>query len=205
MTVRVVALASGRGTNFLAITQAIKDGSIPHAEMAGLVVDRPDTGAEGHARNLSVPLHLVQYASFASREDYDTAFLEAVQSFSPDLIVAAGYMRILSHEFVRKYTRRILNIHPSLLPSFPGLHAQRQALDYGVKISGCTVHFVDEGLDSGPVVVQRPVMIPEGATESQLVDLIHREEYLAYVEAVRLYCNRQIQFEGRRVRIGYAS
>lgn len=204
MTVRLVALASGKGTNFDAIVRAIRDGTISRAEMVGLVVDRSSTGAERFAREAAVPVRLVDHASFASREEYDAAVMESVDAFAPDLIVAAGYMRILSDGFVQRYARRIMNIHPSLLPSFPGLHAQRQALEYGVKIAGCTVHFVDEGLDSGPVVVQRSVAIPEGATEGELADLIHREEHRAYVEAVRLFCAGEIQFDGRRVRIGRA-
>lgn len=198
---RIVALASGKGTNFRALLEAVTDGRIPAAHFAGLVVDRTGTGAEQTAQQAGIPCTVVEYSSFASRELYDQAFARAVEAFQPELIVAAGYMRILDGEFVRRYPNRILNIHPSLLPSFPGLHAQRQALEYGVKVTGCTVHFVDEGLDSGPVVVQKAVSIPEEADEEQLAGLIRREEHAAYIEAVSLFCENRLRIEGRRVRI----
>lgn len=196
---RIVALASGKGTNFRALLEAAGDGRIRNARFVGLVVDRPHTGAERFARDAGIACVIIDYTSFASRSQYNEAFARAVDDFAPDLIVAAGYMRILDADFVRRYPNRILNIHPSLLPSFPGLHAQRQALEYGVKVSGCTVHFVDEGLDSGPIVVQRAVSIPEGADEEHLTALIRSVEHESYIEAVSLFCEGRLRIEGRRV------
>lgn len=196
---RIVALASGKGTNFRALLEAVADGRIFQAEFVGLVVDRPHTGAEEAAREAGIECTVVDYKSFASRKQYDQGFAKAVADFAPDLIVAAGYMRILDDDFVRSYPNRILNIHPSLLPAFPGLHAQRQAIEYGVKMSGCTVHFVDEGLDSGPIVVQRAVAIPEGADEAQLTALIRAVEHESYIEAVSLFCEGRLRFDDRRV------
>lgn len=199
MPIRLVALASGNGTNFAALAKAVQEGRISGGAFVGLVVDRPGTGAARHAAEFGIPVRLVDFASFADRAAYNMAFHEAVASCEPDLICAAGYMRILPVDFVRRYSRRILNIHPSLLPSFPGLHAQRQALQHGVKVTGCTVHFVDEDLDAGPIVVQRAVAVPEGADEEALTALIRREEHPAYIEAVRLFCSACLRFEGRRV------
>ena len=196
---RIVALASGKGTNFRALLEAAADGRIFQAEFVGLVVDRPNTGAEEAAREAGLECTVIDYKSFASRKEYDRAFAKAVADYAPDLIVAAGYMRILDNDFVRSYPNRILNIHPSLLPAFPGLHAQRQALEYGVKVSGCTVHFVDEGLDSGPIVVQRAVSVPEGADGAQLTALIRSVEHESYIEAVSLFCEGRLRFDDRRV------
>lgn len=198
---RIVALASGKGTNFRALLGAVAEGKIFHAEFVGLVVDRQNTGAEIAAREAGIECIIVDYKSFPSRHDYDAAFAAAVEGLAPDLIVAAGYMRILDGSFVRSYPNRILNIHPSLLPAFPGLHAQRQALEYGVKIAGCTVHFVDEGLDSGPIVVQRAVTVPEGVDEEGLTSLIRSVEHESYIEATALFCAGRLGFEGRRVTV----
>lgn len=199
--VRIVALASGRGSNFAAILAAIQSKIIPNSEMVGLVVDRPSTGAQNHAQQSNVECTVVDYNNFQLKIDYHVAFAEAVESFQPDLIVAAGYMRILDSDFVHRYKNRILNIHPSLLPAFVGLNAQRQAIEYGVKVAGCTVHFVDQGLDSGPIVIQKAINVPENSTEESLSTLIRTLEHSAYIEAVSLFCSDRLQVEGRIVKI----
>ncbi|MCS7205728.1 MAG: phosphoribosylglycinamide formyltransferase [Leptospiraceae bacterium] len=190
---RLLALASGRGSNFLAILKAIESKEIPNAKMVGLITDRENTGAEQHARNYQIPVKVIPFKNYSQKEDFHRDLLEAAKSFEPDLILGAGFMRILSKEFVQTFENRIMNIHPSLLPSFPGLHAQRQAWEYGVKVSGCTVHFIDENVDTGPIILQKAVEIPEGATEKEIADLILQEEHKLYVKAIKLFCENKLE------------
>lgn len=198
---RILALASGRGSNFQAVVRALQAGRIPEGRPVGLIVDRKETGAAEFAAANEIPVSVLDYRSFLSRADFDRAFADAVESYRPDLILALGYMRIIHSDLVERYAARILNIHPSLLPAFPGMNAQKQAHDYGVKVTGATVHYMDTGVDTGPIVIQAPVMVPEGVAADELADLILHEEHRIIVEAVRLHCAGKLQVEGRKVRI----
>lgn len=200
MTKRIAVLASGRGSNFQAVTDAIGCGMVP-AECVALITDNPEAYAIERAKNAGIPVTVVDYRSFPSRKVYEVALLEAMENARADLFVLAGYMRILGDGISRKFPGKMINIHPALLPSFTGLHAQRQAILHGVKVSGCTVHFVDECLDGGPVILQRCVPVLEGDDEDSLADRILEQEHQCLPEAVRLFCEDRLTIEGRVVRI----
>lgn len=200
MTKRIAVVASGRGSNFQAVIDAIGDGLIP-ARCVALITDNPKAFAIERARRADIPVTIVDYTSFPSREAYEKALLEAMRQVNADLFVLAGYMRILGKDLVREFAGEMVNIHPALLPSFTGLHAQRQAIQHGVKVAGCTVHFVDEHLDGGPIILQLCVPVFEGDDEASLAERILEEEHLALPEAVRLFCEGRLTIEGRIVRI----
>ena len=197
---RVGVLASGRGSNFEAIATAVEAGRLP-VTVAVLISDRPEAKALGIARDHGVEALLVDAKQFPSREAHDKAVIAALEERRIGLVCLAGYMRILSGGFVKQFEGRLLNIHPALLPAFPGLHAQRQALEHGVKVSGATVHFVDEGTDTGPIVLQATVPVLPGDTEQSLSDRILEEEHRIYPEAIRLFAEGRLSIEGRRVHI----
>ncbi|GBC84851.1 Phosphoribosylglycinamide formyltransferase [bacterium HR11] len=199
-TGRIVILISGRGTNMERLIQACQAGEIP-ARVVRVISDNPEARGLERARAYGVPTVVVPARAFPDRAAFEAALLAAVREAAPDLICLAGFMRILSPTFVQAYRHRIMNIHPALLPAFPGLHAQRQALEYGVKVSGCTVHFVDEGVDTGPIIVQKAVPVLEDDTEETLAARILEKEHEAYPEAVRLFFEGRLRVEGRRVRI----
>jgi phosphoribosylglycinamide formyltransferase-1 len=199
-TGRIVILISGRGTNMERLIQACQAGEIP-AQVVRVISDNPEARGLERARAYGVPTVVVPARTFPDRAAFEEALLTAVREADPDLICLAGFMRILSPRFVQAYRYRIMNIHPALLPSFPGLHAQRQALEYGVKVSGCTVHFVDEGVDTGPIIVQKAVPVLEDDTEETLAARILEKEHEAYPEAVRLFFEGRLRVEGRRVRV----
>jgi phosphoribosylglycinamide formyltransferase-1 len=199
-TGRIVILISGRGTNMERLIQACQAGEIP-AQVVRVISDNPEARGLERARAYGVPTVVVPARAFPDRAAFEEALLTAVREADPDLICLAGFMRILSPRFVQAYRYRIMNIHPALLPSFPGLHAQRQALEYGVKVSGCTVHFVDEGVDTGPIIVQKAVPVLEDDTEETLAARILEKEHEAYPEAVRLFFEGRLRVEGRRVRV----
>ncbi|HVN66436.1 MAG TPA: phosphoribosylglycinamide formyltransferase [Methanomicrobiales archaeon] len=196
----IAILASGRGSNFQALIDAARSGYFP-GTIARLLTDNPDAFAIRWAKDAGIPVTVLDFASFPTKEAYEAALLREMEECDPDLFVLAGYMRILPPAVVRAFPGRILNIHPALLPSFPGLHAQRQAVEYGVKVSGCTVHFVDEGTDTGPIVIQRCIPVEEGDDEESLAARILVEEHRILAEAVRLFLERRIQVVGRRVEI----
>jgi phosphoribosylglycinamide formyltransferase 1 len=200
MTRRIAVLASGRGSNFQAVIDAISAGKIP-ARCVALITDNPKAYAIERAQKAGIPTVVVDYASFPSREVYERALLSAMQQQDADLYVLAGYMRILGKGIVLAFPGKMVNIHPALLPSFTGLHAQRQALEYGVKIAGCTVHFVDEHLDCGPIILQRSVPVLEGDDEEALAERILSEEHIAFPEAIRLFCEGRVEIVGRNVSI----
>jgi len=200
MTKRIVVVASGRGSNFQAIIGALKRGVIP-AQCVALVTDNPKAYAIERADAAKIPVVIVDYGAHATRELYEQALLTALKETKPDLVVLAGYMRILGSAIVREYAGRMINIHPALLPSFTGLHAQRQALEHGVKLAGCTVHFVDESLDGGPIILQRCVRVMDDDDEDTLANRILIQEHLALPEAVRLFCEDRLTIEGRKVRV----
>ena len=195
---RIGVLLSGRGSNFEALADSISAGRIPNAKIALVLSNRE--GAPGidraRARGLST---LVIPSKGLERETYDRQVVGALREAKIDLICLAGYMRLLSPYFVAAFPQRILNIHPSLLPSFPGLESQKQALDYGVKFAGCTVHFVDENLDAGPIVLQAVVPIEDRDTEDTLSARILKEEHRIYSEAVKIVLEGNYKIEGRRV------
>lgn len=198
-------LISGRGSNMDAILAGVKSGIIPNVRPCVVVSNKPDAaGLETASKKYGVPTKVVPPDGLKGW-DYDKKLVAALEDslVTPEngLVCLAGFMRIMSPEFVRHYRMRILNIHPALLPSFPGLHAQKQAVDYGVKVSGCTVHFVDDGVDSGPVILQKTVPVRDDDTEDTLSARILEKEHEAYPEAVKLFAQGRLKVEGRKVRI----
>jgi phosphoribosylglycinamide formyltransferase 1 len=198
MTKRIGVLLSGRGSNFEALADSVAAGRIPDAEISIVVSNREDALGLRRATERRIPARVIP-SKGVEREAYDRLVVAALNESHVDLVCLAGFMRLLSPYFVAAFRRRILNIHPSLLPAFPGLESQRQALDYGVKFSGCTVHFVDETLDAGPIVKQAIVPIESGDTEETLAARILSEEHRIYTEAVRLVLSGKFRIEGRRV------
>ena len=195
---RVVVLASGRGSNFEAIARAFLEGKIK-GELVALIVNRRSAGAVDRARKLGVNWLFVDPFSFPSREDYDRRLVEILKHLKVDLVCLAGYKLIVSEVFIEAFPNRILNIHPSLLPSFPGLKPHWQAVTYGVKISGATVHFVDKGVDTGPVVIQAAVPVSPDDTPESLSEKILRWEHRIYPQAVKWFVDGRVRVEGRRV------
>jgi len=200
MKKRIAVLASGRGSNFQAVIEAIRQGKIP-ATCIALITDNPGAFAIERAKDAGIPVKIIDYSCYPAREMYECALLTAMQKVDADLFVLAGYMRILGNSIVHEFSGKIMNIHPALLPSFTGLHAQRQALEYGVKVSGCTVHFVDESLDCGPIILQHCVAVHEGDTEDELAERILKHEHECLPEAIRLFCEEKLVTNGRTVRI----
>ncbi len=197
---RVGILISGRGSNMVALVRAMQEGRVP-AEPALVVANVPDAPGLERARELGVATAVVDSHEYRPRERHEREIAARLEGAGVGLVCLAGYMRLLSPWFVSRYAGRILNIHPSLLPAFPGLEAQRQALEYGVKISGCTVHFVDEQCDHGPIVIQAAVPVSEEDTVESLAARILEQEHRIYPEAVRLFAEGRLVLEGRRVRI----
>ena len=195
---KIVVLASARGSNFQALIDAARSGYFP-GSIARLITDNPEAYAIGRAKDAGIPVSVLDFGSFPGRGAYEKALKREMEACDPDLFVLAGYMRILPSAIVKAFPGRIMNIHPALLPSFPGLHAQRQALGYGVKVSGCTVHFVDEGTDTGPIIIQRCIPVEEEDDEEALAARILVEEHQVLTEAVRLFCEERIRIVGRRV------
>jgi phosphoribosylglycinamide formyltransferase-1 len=190
-------LLSGRGSNFLAIADSVQAGRIP-AEIAIVISNRAEAPGLDAARQRGLNARLIP-SKGRRREEHDAEVTAALQEAKVELVCLAGYMRLLSPEFVRTFPNRILNIHPSLLPAFPGLDAQQQALDYGVKVSGCTVHFVDEHLDHGAIILQRTVPVTDQDDVHTLSARILEQEHIAYTEAIRLVLSGEIELQGRRV------
>jgi phosphoribosylglycinamide formyltransferase-1 len=198
MTKRIGVLLSGRGSNFEALADSVTAGRIPDAEISVVISNREDAPGLRRATERRIPARVIP-SKGVEREAYDRLVVAALNEARVDLVCLAGFMRLLSPYFVAAFRGRILNIHPSLLPSFPGLESQRQALDYGVKFTGCTVHFVDENLDAGPIVKQAIVPIEPGDTDETLAARILNEEHRIYTEAVRLVLSGKFRIEGRRV------
>jgi len=190
-------LISGRGSNFEAIADSIQAGLLD-AEIAIVISNRADAAGLDSARRRGLNAKLIP-SKGRVREEHDREVIAALKQANVDLVCLAGYMRLLSPEFVRAFPDRILNIHPSLLPAFPGLDAQKQALEYGAKVSGCTVHIVDEHLDHGPIIVQKTVPVLETDDEHSLSARILEQEHIAYTEAIRLMLSGEVDVQGRRV------
>jgi phosphoribosylglycinamide formyltransferase-1 len=198
MTKRIGVLLSGRGSNFEALADSISAGRIPNAEIGIVVSNREGAPGIDRARARGLATRVIPSKGL-EREPYDRLVVTALREAHVELICLAGYMRLLSPFFVAAFPQRILNIHPSLLPSFPGLESQKQALEYGVKFAGCTVHFVDENLDAGPIVLQAVVPVEDNDTEDSLSARILREEHRIYSEAVKIVLEGKFKIEGRRV------
>ncbi len=198
MKKRIAVLLSGRGSNFEALVDSIAAGRIPNAEIVLVVSNREGAPGIEKARERGIPARVIPSKGL-EREAYDRLVVAALEDARPDLVCLAGFMRLLSTYFVERFRGRILNIHPSLLPAFPGLEAQRQALEHGVKFAGCTVHFVDENLDAGPIVLQAVVPIRDDDTAETLSARILDEEHRTYAEAVRIVLEGRYRIEGRRV------
>ncbi len=197
---RIGVLASGRGSNFEALVKAVEAGRLEVA-LVLLVSDRPNAPALDIARAHRIEALCVDFKQFPSREAHEKAVVAALDLRRVGLVCQAGYMRILGAGYIGHFRGRALNIHPSLLPAFPGLHAQRQALEHGVKVAGATVHFADEGVDTGPIVLQAAVPVMPGDTEDTLSSRILAEEHRIYPEAVRLFAEGRLTIDGRRVHI----
>ena len=198
MKKRIGVLLSGRGSNFEALAASVAAGRIPNAEISIVVSNRETAQGIEKARARGIEARVIPSKGL-ERDTYDKLVVAALREKNVDLVCLAGYMRLLSPYFVKEYPQRILNIHPSLLPAFPGLESQRQALEHGAKFSGCTVHFVDENLDAGPIVMQAVVAIEDHDTAETLSERILREEHRIYTEAVRIVLEGRFRIEGRRV------
>ncbi|HWZ99737.1 MAG TPA: phosphoribosylglycinamide formyltransferase [Candidatus Dormibacteraeota bacterium] len=197
MKKRIGVLLSGRGSNFEALADSVASGGIPNAEIALVLSNREAAAGIDRAKSRDIPTRVIPSKGL-ERETYDRQVVAALNEAKVDLICLAGYMRLLSPYFVAAFPQKILNIHPSLLPSFPGLEAQKQALDYGVKFAGCTVHFVDENLDAGPIILQSVVPVEDGDTEETLSARILKEEHRIYSEAVKIVLEEKFKIIGRR-------
>jgi phosphoribosylglycinamide formyltransferase-1 len=191
-------LLSGRGSNFEAIAKNVRDGRIPDARIAVVISNQPEAGGLQIARQMGLAALAIN-GKGKTRESHDREIVAALQEHKVDLVCLAGYMRLLSPWFVRQFPQRILNIHPSLLPAFPGLEAQEQAFAYGVKVSGCTVHFVDEELDHGPIVVQKTVLVLDSDDEHSLSARIMEQEHIAYTEAIKIVLEGRYEIVDRRL------
>jgi phosphoribosylglycinamide formyltransferase-1 len=194
---RLGILLSGRGSNFLAIAESIHQGRIANAKIAVVISNRRDAPGIEAARNAGLPTQIIEPKG-RSRTEHDAEIIAVLRANQVDLVCLAGYMRLLSAEFVRAFPRRILNIHPSLLPAFPGLDAQRQALEYGTTVSGCTVHFVDEELDHGVIILQRTVPVFPQDDERALSARILEQEHIAYTDAIVRVLSDEYHIAGRR-------
>ncbi len=196
---RIAVLVSGTGTNFQAIVDAIESGLISKGEIVCLISNKADAFALERARKHAIKSLVLDHKAYPNRQAYDSALVETLREHQVDLVVLAGFMRLLSPVMIDAFPNRIMNIHPALLPAFPGIDAQKQAFDYGVRYTGCTVHFVDSGTDTGPIILQAVVPVLADDTLENLTQRIHGEEHRTYVEAVRLYCEGRLQVEGRKV------
>jgi len=194
----IAVLASGRGSNFSAIIRAAKKGKIK-ANLSLLVCDNPKAGAVGRAKRAGIKIAMVRREDFPSRDDFERKIIEHLQQHNIDLVVLAGFMRILGHELISRYENKIINIHPALLPSFKGAHGIKDAFDYGVKVTGVTVHFVDDQMDHGPIILQSPLKIEEDDTPESLEAKIHKLEHKIYPEAIKLFLEGRLKPLGRRV------
>ncbi|RLF49625.1 MAG: phosphoribosylglycinamide formyltransferase [Thermoplasmata archaeon] len=198
--INIGVLASGRGTNFQAIVDAIERGELTNAKVVVLVCNNPGAKVIERAKKHGIPYHVIDHRG-KSREEFEREVVKVLRSYNVDLVVLAGFMRILTPYFINEFRNRIINIHPALLPSFPGTHAQRDALEYGVKITGCTVHFVDEKVDGGPIILQKAVEVKDDDTVETLAARILKEEHKILVKAIQLFADKKLKIEGRRVRI----
>jgi phosphoribosylglycinamide formyltransferase-1 len=191
-------LISGRGSNMLAIIKAVENGEIPNAKVSVVISDKPNAAGIEKAKSCGIETLIIERKGL-NREEHDEKILTELRKRKVEVVCLAGYMRLLSKKFIEAYPNRIVNIHPSLLPAFPGLDAQKQAIEYGVKVSGCTVHFVDEKLDHGPIILQKAVEVKDDDTPESLSARILEQEHKIYVEALKLIAENKIEIRGRKV------
>jgi phosphoribosylglycinamide formyltransferase-1 len=196
----IAVLISGSGSNLQAIIDASEKGEIP-CRVGIVISNKADAYGLARARKHGIPTEVVDHKWFASREEFDARLVEVIRGSGADLVCLAGFMRILTPVIIRAFPNRILNIHPALLPSFPGTHGPGQALAYGVRFSGCTVHFLDEGVDTGPIIVQAIVPVYDDDTEDTLAARILAQEHRIYPMAIRLFFSGRLVFEGRKVKV----
>ena len=195
---RLGVLASGSGSNLQAIIDSIKCGYLP-CEIAVVISDKPDAYALKRAELYGIKTEAVQSKPFHNREAFDTELARILKDHNVELVVLAGFMRVVTRILINAFPMRIMNIHPALLPSFPGLHVQKKAIEYGAKFSGCTVHFVDEGVDTGPIIIQAVVPVNDNDTEETLSARILKEEHRIYPYAIKLFAEGRLEVRGRRV------
>ena len=191
-------LASGRGSNFQSIIDSINSGFLK-AKVAVLITDNPKAYAIERAKNHNIEILIIQLKDFPDKDSYYSHIAKELKSRGVELVILAGFMRVVGKPLIEEFKNKIMNIHPALLPSFPGLHGQKQAVDYGVKISGCTVHFVDEGVDTGPIIIQAAVPVYEDDTEDSLSKRILKQEHKIFPMAIKLFSEGRISVEGRKV------
>jgi phosphoribosylglycinamide formyltransferase-1 len=197
--VKLGVLVSGRGSNLQAIIDNIEKGLLP-AEIVIVISDQPDAYSLERARKHNIPaIHISAKGYRGKRDEYDALLVTEFQKNNAELVCLAGFMRIITPTLIKAFPNRILNIHPALLPAFPGLHVQKAALDHGVKFSGCTVHFVDEGMDTGPIIIQAVVPILDNDTVDSLSERILKQEHKIYSRAINLYAEGRLKIDGRRV------
>ena len=197
-SINIGVLASGNGTNLQAIINAVEAGRIG-ASIKVVISDRPGAGALTRARGHRIPAVAIERKGFSSKEAFDKELVRVLNDHGVELVALAGFMRLLSGAFIKAFPMRIMNIHPALLPSFPGLGVQKAAIEHGVKFSGCTVHFVDEGCDTGPIIIQAVVPVLDGDTVEALSERILKEEHRIYPQAIALFADGRLRVEGRRV------
>jgi phosphoribosylglycinamide formyltransferase-1 len=197
---RISVLISGRGSNMMSILDSCERGEI-NGDIVVVISNKADAEGLTKAAARGVQTLVISHRAFPDRESFDRAVVAELENRQVDLVCLAGFMRLLSPWFIKSFRNRIMNIHPALLPSFPGLHGQKQAIDFGVKISGATVHFVDENLDHGPIIIQRAVEVRDDDTEDSLSERILKIEHQIYPEAVRLFCDDRLRLNGRKVSI----
>lgn len=203
--VPIAILLSGRGTNMVSLVRAAQEGRL-HADVRLVVSNKADAAGLQRAAGMGVPTRVLSHKDFASREEFDTALADLLAAHGVEFVALAGFMRVLTPAFLNRFPRRVVNIHPALLPSFPGVHAQKQALDYGAKVAGCTVHFVDEGTDTGPVIAQVAVEVRDEDDEDSLSARILDQENRLYPRALDDVLRGRLRIEGRRVlRVGEAA
>ncbi|MFA4956715.1 MAG: phosphoribosylglycinamide formyltransferase [Candidatus Methanoperedens sp.] len=198
--IRIAVLVSGRGSNLQAIIDSIENGYL-HAQISIVISDISDAYALVRAKTHGINAVHIDPKSFDSKESYETEILRVLDSHNVQLVLLAGYMKILGKPLLNAYKNRIVNIHPALLPAFPGLHAQEQAFKHGVKVAGCTVHFVDEELDGGPIILQKCVEVKEDDTAQTLSERILEQEHKIYPEAIKLFAENKLRIDGRKVKI----
>ncbi len=197
---RIGVLASGRGSNLQAIINAVNDNTI-EAEISVVITDNKEAHARERAGHAGIPNYHIDFYNYSCKLEFEQQILALLKEHQVDLVCLAGYMRILSKTVLEAYRNRIINIHPSLLPAFPGLNAQKQALDYGVRFSGCTIHFVEEEVDAGPIILQAVVPVLQDDTVESLADRILKEEHRIYVQALTLYQQQRLRVKNRKVTI----
>ena len=198
--VNIGVLVSGSGTNLQSIIDNSEKGLLD-ADIKVVISNNPDSYALERSKKHNIPAVLIEQGDFKNREGFDRKMIEVLNSYSVELVAMAGFMRVLSPAFLKAFPMRVINIHPAILPSFPGLHGQQQAFDYGVKFSGCSVHFADEGVDTGPIIIQAVVPVYDDDTEDSLSERILKEEHKIYSQAIQLYAEGKLEVVGRKVRV----